>query len=371
MRWDTGYFCSGSEFLKFWNSRAVNPNSPRRGLFVAGRGFDPRTTIGARAIACSRFPIDTCYLIRLVNPEGGPGRRRNPEAAEHERELVGLFPGSEFRVEQVAMRDLSGRVVGSTQIRNLFNDRDWIAGYSDVIVDITALPASISFPLLGLLLSMHDELLCQRGLDLNVHCIVCENTEVDERIASEGGDVAEYIDPFHGSGGLASGLDPITIWAPVLGEHKSAELQKIHEMLRPAEVKPFLPFPSRNPRRGDDLVSEYHSLLFDMWEVDPRGFVYADEQDPFDIYRQLAALSSDYSNSLDPLRAANLGTANTVVSAHSSKLLSLGVLLAAFEHELAIAHVEPTGYANSGSGADWEANELFEIWLTGEPYVSD
>ena len=124
-----------------------------------------------------------------------------------------------------------------------------------------------------------------------------------------------------------------------------------------------MPFPSRNPRRGDELVSEYHSLLFDEWEVSPRGFIYADERDPFDIYRQIGELAADYAESLAPL-----GAANTVVSAHSSKLLSLGVLLAAFEHNLAIAHVEPTAYDVDEAAEDQEANELFEIWLTGEAY---
>ena len=134
--------------------------------------------------------------------------------------------------------------------------------------------------------------------------------------------------------------EPITIWALVLGERKEWVLRKIHDMLRPEEIKPFLPFPSRNPRRGDDLVAEYHSLLFDTWGVGPREFIFADERDPFDIYRQLGGLAQDYTQSLSVL-----GTANTVISGHSSKLLSLGAVLAAFEFGLGIVHVEPTNYS--------------------------
>ena len=58
------------------------------------------------------------------------------------------------------------------------------------------------------------------------------------------------------------------------------------------------------------------------------------------------------------------------MSAHSSKLLSLGVLLAAYEHKLAVAHVEPTDYDFDQKAVDLEANELFEVWLTGEAYVT-
>jgi len=277
-----------------------------------------------------------------------------------------LFPNADFELKEIAVRDASGRLVGSSQTRTQFADRAWLSGFTDVIVDITALPTSITFPLVGSLIWTYDELLVEARPAFNLHCIVCENADLDEHIVAEGGDVADYIDPFRGRGGRAAEAEPITIWAPALGERQAAVLRKIYEMLGPAEVKPFLPFPSRNARRGDELVAEYRSLLFDTWEVDPRGFLYADERDPFDIYRQLGDLAAEYRRSLEPL-----GAANTVVSAHTSKLLSLGVLLAAFEHSLAVAHVEPTEYSLDEEAANLEANELFEVWLTGQAYVAE
>ena len=275
-----------------------------------------------------------------------------------------LFGNSRVSVHEVTAQDLTGRPVGSAHIRAIFADQNQLAGFTDVIVDITALPTSLSFPLLGALISTYDQMRRDRRPPFNLHCIVCENPDLDDHTVAEGGDVAEYIDPFRGRGGRAAEPDPITIWAPVLGERQPAVLRKIYDMLLPQEVKPFLPSPSHNPRRGDDLVAEYHSLLFDTCEVEPRGFIYADERDPFDIYRQLAELADDYTQSLGPL-----GQARTVVSSHSSKLLSLGILLAAFEHSLAVAHVEPTGYSLDTSELSLGANELFEVWLTGEAYA--
>ena len=365
MRWDPGFLCSGTEFENFWTMLATTSNSTRRGLFIAGRGFDPRTTVGADVIARAGFPIADCCLIQLTNPLDSPDRPRSPAAAENEDTLRGLFGSADFRLWEIEVLDDNGRLVGPAHIRTLLYDPDWLTRFTDVIVDITALPTSVSFPLLGTLISIADEYYSESHSSLNLHCIVCENVDLDERIVAEGGDVADYIDPFRGRGGLAGESDPITIWAPVLGERQPEVLRKIYEMLGPEEVKPFLPSPSRNPRRGDELVAEYHSLLFDTWGVDPRGFIYADERDPFDIYRQLGELAVDYTQSLSPL-----GTANTVVSSHSSKLLSLGVLLAAFEHKLAIAHVEPTKYSLDETTVDPKANELFEVWLTGEAYVT-
>ena len=365
MRWDPGFLRSGTEFESFWTALATERGSTRRGLFIAGRGFDPRTAVGPSAIATAQFPIAAFCLIRLTNPQDSPGRPRNWSAATNEGTVRGLFPKSQFNLTEVAIRDASGRPMGSARLRTLFADREWLAGFTDVIVDITALPTSVTFPLLGTLISAYDTLCDDKRPAFNLHCIVCENADLDERIVAEGGDDADYIDPFRGRGSLTAEAEPITIWAPVLGERQPAALRKIYEMLGPAEVKPFLPFPSRNARRGDELVAEYHSLLFDTWQVDPRGFIYADERDPFDIYRQLGDLAAEYTRSLTPL-----GTANTVVSAHSSKLLSLGVLLAAFEHNLAVVHVEPTGYSLDETAVGLEANELFEVWLTGEAYVA-
>ena len=364
MRWDPGFLCSGDEFEAFWAALATEGERQRSGLLIAGRGFDPRTTAGPGAIARAGFPIDSCVLIRLTNPQDSPDRPRSREAAANEITFRNLFGNDSVMVEEIAGRDEEGRTVGSAHIRSLFANENALDCFTDVIVDITAVPTSISFPLLGALISYSDNIRGDESCGFNLHCIVCENSDLDDRTVAEGGDVAEYIDPFRGRGGLAADPDPITIWAPVLGERQPVVLRKIYDMLRPQEVKPFLPSPSRNPRRGDDLVAEYHSLLFDTWEVDPRGFIYADERDPFDIYRQLGELAEDYARSLEPL-----GTARTVVSAHSSKLLSLGILLAAFEHTLAITHVEPTSYSLDTEEVSLDSNELFEVWLTGEPYA--
>ena len=363
MRWDPGYLCSGSEFEPFWKTLAADNGSGRRGLLIAGRGFDPRTTVGPQAIARSGFPITAFYLIRLTHPFDSSERPRNRVAAANEANIRGVFGDPVVRLHEIPVLNETGRLVGFPFIRDLFSDWNWLAQFTDVIVDITAFPTSISFPLLHILLKIADDLQYRKTGTFNLHCIICENADLDERITSEGGDVADFIEPFGSRQRLTSEADPITIWGAALGERESAALEKIYTVLGPAEVIPFLPSPSRNPRRGDELVSEYRSLLFGTWGVNPRGFIYVDERDPFDIYRQIVGLAKDYSESLELI-----GNANTIVSAHSSKLVSLGVLLAAFERNLAVAHVEPTGYGPPELLDHPEANELFEVWLTGEAY---
>jgi hypothetical protein len=90
------------------------------------------------------------------------------------------------------------------------------------------------------------------------------------------------------------------------------------------------------------------------------------------VYRQLRRSILYYGDALK-----ELGGSNAVISANSSKLLSVGALLAAYELkragiDIAIAHVETHGYTLSGS-ADINslANEskLYGLWLSGDCYA--
>lgn len=128
-----------------------------------------------------------------------------------------------------------------------------------------------------------------------------------------------------------------------------------------------------DPRRGDNLVVEYRELLFDQLRVETRNFIYASETNAFEAYRQLRRAILHYAEALEPL-----GGSNAVISANSSKLLSVGALLAAYElkcegADIAIAHVEAHGYVLTDSGDDLDrlANEsrIQCLWLSGSCYA--
>ena len=357
LRWANHYLCPPTEFEEFWQDYAKT--GTRSSLLIAGRGFDPRTLEAPRALVHSGLQIAAARLMHLVdyyNPSHPASQSESAKA--NEEELRSLLGSHNVSVESVVTRTADGRVTGGQQAYNryaAFNP----AAYTDVIVDITALPTSIYFSLLGTLLKMHDN----TSATWNLHCVVCEDAQMDHAIRPEGGDQAELMYGFTGGFGQASQEDHLTVWAPVLGENQSDALRKIGSVIGASDVKPVLPFPSQNPRRGDNLVSEYEADIFETWNVGPSGLIYAHEQDPFDLYEQLSALKTDYSRALELA-----GTVRTVVSAHASKLLSLGVLLAAYEHDLAVMHVEPTGYAGFEDNLPGSTNELFEFWLAGEPY---
>jgi hypothetical protein len=140
----------------------------------------------------------------------------------------------------------------------------------------------------------------------------------------------------------------------------------LYDYLEPDEVCPILPFPSRWPRRSDDLVLEHRQLLMDRIEVEPRNLIYADETNSFDLYRTLSRLQHRYSEALKVLRPATV-----IVSSHASKLLSLGVLLSAYEHSLPVVSAGAVGYSLA-EGINIPAisknDRLACLWLAGTPY---
>ena len=160
--------------------------------------------------------------------------------------------------------------------------------------------------------------------------------------------------------------DGPTIWVPVLGENAEPALRAIHNLLEPDDICPVLPFPAVEPRRADSLVLEHRTVLFEAFNVRASDFVYSDERNPFDLYLSLCHLERDYKSALEPL-----GHTLVTFSAHGSKLLSVGMLLAAYEREIPIAAAAVDDYEiMEGASLDAfsEANQLCCLWLAGAPY---
>ena len=140
--------------------------------------------------------------------------------------------------------------------------------------------------------------------------------------------------------------------------------------MKALEICPVLPSPSVNPRRGDDLALEYRKFLFDPLRVEPRNFIYTSERNPFEAYAKLESQYYQYMKALEPP-----GGCKTVLSAISSKLMSVGGLLVAYELkqwnlEIGIAYVESRRYKiDDDSTTEMRVRRrLFSLWLAGECY---
>lgn len=374
LRWRDYVLDAGKELAAFWASHLHE--SQRQVLFVLGKGFDPRMCLGFQALIDAGGDGRRDILaIDLAGGEIAPSQVHTPLVDANWCKLQTLLrPNSTLSVRPIKMWSDDGRRIGSRSAAALFDSLADFLGYTDVIIDISALPRSIYFPLIAKALYLLDETtydMMERKP--NLHIFVSENPVLDTRIRDEGVDeTATYVHPF--SGGLAreATAGQPKIWIPILGEGQTAQLDRTYNLMEvPDEICPVLPFPSLDPRRSDNLVLEYRELLFDRLRIEPRNFIYASERNPFDIYRQIQRTIHHYREVLGPL-----GGCKTVLSALSTKLLSVGALLVAYELKQAkvdvgIVHVGSQGYVmddGSGSLGLQIQSELFGLWLTGECY---
>ncbi|MFO0901202.1 MAG: hypothetical protein U0836_27565 [Pirellulales bacterium] len=337
----------------------------RHVLFVLGRGFDPRM----------------CMALRVLIEAGGSGHRdvialdfREGAASPsllHQGLVDANWSALQALVQgrgQVTTRPIEfwsteGRRVSSQNARDLFVSAESFGGYTDVVIDISAMPRSVFFPLIARTLYLLDGLRSAAAPPTNLHLLVADDPALDAEIREEGVDEkAEFVASF-GGGFDEEAIQTPKVWIPLLGERRTTQFERIHDLVKPDEVCPVLPSPSRNPRRGDDIVVEYQRVLFDELRVDPAEFLYASEQNPFEVYRQLRGAVVRYQ---EVFRL--LGGCRVALSAMSSKLMSLGALFVAYElkqlgHSIGVAHIECQGYKMPATKPD---PEIFGLWVTGE-----
>jgi len=366
-RWHNYLLERGDNLRAFWEQHLNNRE--RRLLVILAKGFDPRMCRGLDMLL-SLQKKGTCDVALVEFNEGptSPSRNYSQLVEENMRKLEGLMNGrGAIRCYPIAMRSDDGRRIASQNALNIFKKRSDLGDYTDIVLDISSAPRGVYLPLTAKILHLLDESpSCGEQPRVNFHLLVWEDSDLDARIQDDGVEErADYISPFRGAMDREATASQPRIWIPLLGEGQRIQLERIHVHVAPDEICPVLPSPARNPRRGDNLVVEYHDLLFDSWRIEPRNLIYCAEQNPFEAYRQITHAICAYRESFAPL-----GGAKFVVSALSSKLLSIATLLVAYDFkklgvEIGVANLDCHGYKFQTEAAA-TTGELFGLWLTGE-----
>ncbi|RUL89468.1 hypothetical protein [Tautonia sociabilis] len=365
MRWRDYVLEGGAKLPAFWAGHLADGD--RSVLIVLGKGFDPRSHAGLDMILAAGGGGGRDVLgLDYEEGDGSASLAYAPRVQQNWEHIVkAVGDRGELRVH--ALPFWSGtRRVGPLNAANVFTAPDELTRYDDVVVDISAMPRGIYFPLLARLLFLLDEAAPGQPRRTNLHVIVADDPLLDSRIVDEGIDeTAEFLHSFEGSFSReATGQQP-KVWIPLLGEGRTTHFDRIYDRVKPDEICPVLPFPSKNPRRGDDIVQEYRDLLFDQHRLDPRSLMYAAEQNPFEVYRRVRKAVFHYRETL-----SLIGGCKVALSALSSKLMSLGALMVAYELkpllDIGLAHVDCRGYRVE----NFESSpELFGLWLAGECYA--
>ena len=323
-------------------------------LLVAGAGFDPRSC----AVAARLSNSATCVRALLIREE-----RPNPPQDQLDRAVVNtdslLATLADRQVVSVEIFGPDGAVVGGRNIIKILSQQD-LGGVTDVIVDISALSAGMSFPIVRYFVERID----RDNEAMNLHVFVVHDPHLDADIRSIAGDVPGYVHGFKGHSTLSGTADAARLWLPQLATGRRAALERLYSFVGPHDTCPILPFPARDPRLGDALAEEYLTELESTWSVDTRNIIYADEEDPLDLYRTILRL--------DDLRKPvfkETGGSMLILSPLGSKLMALGALMAALERNLPVVYLESIGYElNATVPEEIDQSNLIHIWLEGDVY---
>jgi hypothetical protein len=365
-RWFNYLLLQGQELKQFFGEHLGT--TERAILFVLARSFDPRTPLGLRMLmAVGGEGRRDVRLLVYKEAERSGNHDLQSRAEENFKEIMSLIEGRGEFSEHIVEFYSDGRRVASQRAADAFSSTSEIELYTDIVVDVSGMPRSVFFPLVARILHLIDEDRATTGRDTpNLFLLVAEDPNLDAEIAQEGiEEFADFMAMFQGAFDQEARGNLPKVWIPILGENRRIQLDRIYELVKPDEICPVLPSPAKDPRRADNLIREYREFLFKEMEIDPRNLVLAAEQNPFEVYRTLREVVLHYHDSFDPL-----GGCRVALSALSSKLMSLGTLMAAYELKqsgcpIAVAHVESHGYSLGSHTPD---SELFGLWLAGECY---
>jgi hypothetical protein len=361
--------------LEFWNNYLKESKDL---LYIHGLGFDPRTLNGLKAIynIGGSGKRDVLSVRYFQSQEEKDSNITSEKVKEHEKELITfLKTNNNTKHTKIPIITRSEqKSIASIIAHNIIEGLEQISSYSDIIVDISAMPRGVFIPLLHKILKIIDN---NSSSIINLHVIVTENYLLDSKIEDEG--VEQSAEFIHGLSihDLAINQKFKEIWITILGERQLEQYEKIRSSVNPVSTCVILPFPSKDLRRGDDLINHYQDKLLNDRDFDVKNIIYADEQNPFQVYRLIRSTIERHSLSLNIF-----GGAKIIVSSLSSKLLTVGAFLAVYETKgfendrkelrIGIKHVDSISHkfvAENDKEKILENNELFHMWIAGDPYI--
>ena len=365
LRWDPYVLADDDKFDNFWESHLASKE--RVVLFILGRGFDPRALVALkRLIELGMSP--TVWLMAFDN--------RLPDSECRQKLTQVNRSGLEALVGEAAILELKISIGGvypnatSRDTRRAIQLAGDFENYDDIIVDISAIPRMVGLTSVAKLLHDLDKQAGAGGRNTNLHVVTAESVTTDLRTSGSLMDEMTTVVGFSGHLNEQTTEHVPRVWFPVLGEHQNDRMELIQDRLNPDEICPVIPFPSRNARRGDDIIIEHREVLFDDFQVEPSNILRASEFNPFEAYKQLFGAMDRYRLALD-----ELGGCKAFVSPLSSKLLSIGALLACYDHrygnidgsrlKVGIPYVETADYGDPDINGNAKY-ELYSMWIRGE-----
>ncbi|MCK1409484.1 hypothetical protein [Bradyrhizobium sp. 76] len=388
MIWKNYVFRRGPEVEDLWDQILADRKKSSRKfnlLYISGAGFDARAAIVmskyVERVRESGCEVQNAQLLLIsfssyqMSEELKAQTRKNKSELEECFSEIGSCHSITFGRSSVGEDEVSA-TIGLRQVAD--DVLRFVDSQTDIVLDVSSLPR-IAY--LTVLLSLLAKLLptCKDGSELaangtSLQVLVGEDAALDSLISSEDPSNDLVLIPGYSEALQSEALrDLPLVWLPILGENRLAQVRKIEEVIpSDAEICPVLPYPSKNPRRGDMLLVEYDSILFARRETPLSNIMYANEAHPFQMYRQLLGAMERYRNTLKIVGGCRL-----VVTPLASKLMTIGSALACFEMKMisadrvssvAIPYAEPRRYVANIDSLLASRPEISALLLTGDAY---
>ncbi len=368
MRWDPYSLTRDADFDAFWSAHLGKRE--RRVLLVLGRGFDIRALETARRLKGVGANVSV-WLLAFDNGLGDSPSRTALTAANY-KGLEDLYGAAAITDVDIAIGGPSGEIATSRNTKIAIEAAGDFTQFEDIVVDISAMPRMVAMTTIAVLLARLDGIAgTNGGKSVNLHVTTAESVSAD--LGGSRGTLQDRVTQVVGfSGELTSQTKENwpRVWFPIMGEGQQARLDLIRDLVDPDEICPVVPFPSSEPRRGDEIIDEHRGTLFDEFQIEPKNILLACEYNPFEAYKQIFVAMDRYRRAL-----SELGGRKAFVSPLSSKLLSVAVLLACYDHrfgeiagqrlDVGIPYVETAVYGDPAQGQE-AAFELYSMWICGE-----
>ena len=318
--------------MKIWNDCLFIDNSEKivdyfvsknNSLLILGKGFDPR----ACTILEKLKPVMAELSVWLIdyNDRAKKDNDNNESRSENNyKRLLDLCDGvvnQELKVPLYGGNENERTLVISESVRNAFISEK-LKDFKHILIDISAMPRGVAFSIIKRILDI-------KRSNQGIYVLVCENSECDDKIKPViGEESAEYLPGFNTfSMSMESDNDEKIIWLPILGMNEEDAFRIIDNYLKPIEICPVVPFPSRDVRRGENILRCYGQSIFRENSVEKRNIIYVPENYPVLVYQKLYDTVKYYEKALN-ISKNERQTMKYAFSSQSSKLIDIGVLLA-------------------------------------------
>jgi hypothetical protein len=292
---------------------------------------------------------------------GDPAVNLRTLADENEKQLRSVVKRCQVDTIRIFSPE-DNAAVGGQRMISLLQAFDWPKDLTDIVLDMSALSMGVGFPAARMLIAR-----CEANPALNLHLMIASNPDLDDRIMGEPASQAQAVRGFAGPSSFQA-MPIARIWLPQLGRGRVETLRKIratHDNVY--KVCPVVPFPARNPRRADELLSEYQPALVDEWKVDARDYIYVSEKNPLDCYRTVSTLKRRYDKTVDEIFFPQI-----ILSPLGSRVIAAGAMMAAVEHDLSVHYVETLRYEFKpwvSSPQPRDKDMIVHVWLHGPVYA--